>query len=119
MGVSYGKKNQPSGNGAYDKSFDDPGDITNGNGDNNNLIMTVLALEHVFKDSSLGDNGQSLMDAQKSRADLWALAGIVAIEYSINENNLACSAENLPWTRRGNGAKVIFFLMLLLNVSYN
>ena len=49
MGVRYGKKNDPGGNGRYDRSFDDPGDISNGNGDNNNLMMTVLALEHVFK----------------------------------------------------------------------
>jgi len=105
MGVQYGKKNEPSGNGPYDNSFDDPGDIANGDGDNNNMIMTVLALEHVFKDSNLGDNGLSLMDAKKSRADLWSLAGIVAIEYSVNENNLACTAANLPWTRRGTGAR--------------
>ena len=110
MGVQYGKKNEPSGNGPYDNSFDDPGDIANGNGDNNNMIMTVLALEHVFKDSNLGDNGLSLMDAKKSRADLWALAGIVAVEYSVNENNLACSTENLPWAGKGGGgAKVKSF----------
>ena len=105
MGISYQKKGESSGNGPYDKTFDDPGDITNGKGDNNGLAMTVLALEHVFKDSKLGDNGQSLMAAGKSRADLWALAGIVAVEYSINENNLACSAATLPWTRRGSGAE--------------
>ena len=41
MGVQYGKKNEPSGNGPYDNSFDDPGDIANGDGDNNNMIMTT------------------------------------------------------------------------------
>ena len=51
MGISYQKKGESSGNGPYDKTFDDPGDITNGKGDNNGLAMTVLALEHVFKDS--------------------------------------------------------------------
>ena len=50
------------------------------------------------------------MDAKKSRADLWALAGIVAVEYSVNENNLACSTENLPWAGKGGGgAKVKTF----------
>ena len=105
MGISFQKKDEPSGNGPYDKTFNDPGDITNGKGDNNGLAMTVLALEHVFKDSNLGDNGQSLMAAGKARADLWALAGIVAVEFSINENNLACTAATLPWTRRGTGAE--------------
>ena len=46
-----------------------------------------------------------------SRADLWSLAGIVAIEYSVNENNLACTAANLPWTRRGTGARVNSFFI--------
>ena len=104
MGISFQKKDEPSGNGPYDKTFSDPGDITNGKGDNNGLAMTVLALEHVFKDSNLGDNGESLMTSGKSRADLWALAGMVAVEYSINENNLACTAATLPWTRKGAGA---------------
>ena len=117
MGVQYGKKNEPSGNGPYDNSFDDPGDIANGDGNNNNMIMTVLALEHVFKDSNLGDNGLSLMNAKKSRADLWSLAGIVAIEYSVNENNLACTAANLPWTRRGTGARVNSFLLRNYNCN--
>ena len=99
MGVSYQKKNKQVTD-KYDRSFDDPGDIGNGEGDNNNLVMTVLALEHVFKDSRLGDNGKSLMEAKKSRADLWALAGIVGIEFTVNENNMACSSKDLPWTQR-------------------
>ena len=45
------------------------------------------------------------MGGGKSRADLWALAGIVAVEYSINENNLACTAATLPWTRKNTGAE--------------
>merc|ERR1712038_1977765 len=109
MGVRYQKKKpdeqQTSANGPYDYTFDDPGDITNGKGDNNGLEMTVLALEHVFKDSKMGDNRTSLMSGGKSRADLWALAAIVSIEFSVNENNLACSTTTLPWTLKGSGAK--------------
>ena len=62
--------------------------------------MTVLALEHVFKDSNLGDGGQSLLAAGKSRADLWALAGIVARDFTVSENNLACKTSTLPWTHK-------------------
>ena len=101
MDISYNWAGLPRGNGPYDSTFPDPGNITSGEGDNNSFSMTVLALEHVFKDSNLGDNGHSLMDAKKSRADLWALAGMVAVEYSINENNLACSASTLAWAQKG------------------
>ena len=94
---------QTSANGPYDATFDDPGDITNGKGDNNGLEMTVLALEHVFKDSNLGDNWTSLKEGGKSRADLWALAAIVAVEFSVNENNLACKAATLPWALKNGG----------------
>ena len=90
MGVVFQKKGSPNGNGEYDKSFPDPNKIP---GDNNGLQQTVLALEHVYNDPSLGDGGLSLQAGGKSRADLWALAGIVAIEFSANENNLACEGQ--------------------------
>ena len=77
MGISFQKKDEPSRNGPYDRTFNDPGDITNGKGDNNGLAMTVMALEHIFKDSHLGYNSQGLMAVGKSRA------GIVAVEYSV------------------------------------
>ena len=59
----------------------------------------------MFKDSHLGDGGQSLLGAGKARADLWALAGIVAVEFTVSENNLACKTSTLPWTRKGNTAQ--------------
>ena len=33
---------------------------------------------------------KSLRESGKSRADLWALAGIVAVEYGIETNNMKC-----------------------------
>ena len=66
---------------------------------NNNMAMTVLALEHIYtRDHSLGDGNVTLIDAGKSRADLWALAGIVAVEISVNKNNLACKSSTAKWT---------------------
>ena len=35
--------------------------------------------------------GQSLFASGKSRADLWALAGIVAVEYGMETTNVACN----------------------------
>ena len=90
MGVVYQKKTSANGNGPYDESFPDPKQIP---GDNNGLQQTVLALEHVYNDPSIGDGGISLQAGGKSRADLWALAGIVAVEFSANENNLACGGQ--------------------------
>ena len=77
---------------------------------NNNMAMIVLALEHIYtRDYSLGEGNtthqqMTLFDAGKSRADLWALAGIVALEISINKNNLACNSSTANWTPSGNAA---------------
>ena len=90
MGVVYQKKSNTNGNGPYDESFPDPKDIP---ADNNGLQQTVLALEHLYNDPGLGDGKVSLQAGGKSRADLWALAGIVAVEFSANENNLACGGQ--------------------------
>ena len=91
MGIVYRKKESENGNGYYTHSFPDPSDLEP---DNNGLQQTVLALEHVYNDPTLADaNGKSLQASGKSRADLWALAGIVAVEYSANENNLACEGK--------------------------
>ena len=81
---------EPSGNGIYDRSFPDE-TVHSGStgGNNNNLAQTVLALEYVYtNDLKLADkdsNGQArtLKEAGKSRADLWQLAAIAAIEYRL------------------------------------
>jgi hypothetical protein len=96
MGVVYRTKLDGGSNGPKGGQFPDGGFP----GANNNMAMTVLALEHIFKDSDLGEGGLSLKDGGKSRADLWALAGITAIEFTVNENNLACTSQDLPWANR-------------------
>ena len=91
MGIVYRKKGSSQGNGEYKGPFPDPKGI---DADNNGLQQTVLALEHLYNDPTLADGvNMSLQKAGKSRADLWALAGIVAVEYSANENNLACEEQ--------------------------
>ena len=51
---------------------------------------------------SLGESG-SLQDSGKSRADLWALAAITALEFTAEQNNLACDGAEPGdpgvWTR--------------------
>ena len=63
----------------------------------------MFSFESPPRDYSLGDGNDThehmtLIDAGKSRADLWALAGIVAIEISVNKNNLACNTSTAKWT---------------------
>ena len=62
--------------------------------DNNGLSWPLIQLEKVYKDVDYPDGapslGQSLYDSGKSRADLWAFAAIVAVEYGIETTNLAC-----------------------------
>ena len=91
---------------------------------NNNMAMTVLALEHIYtRDYSLGDGNitheqMTLINSGKSRADLWALAGIVAIEISVNKNNLACNSSTANWTPPGNAAGYVTKLIYLTVITY-
>ncbi len=63
-------------------------------GANNGLGDVVRELELVYTEVDYPSNtltlGQSLKDSGKSRADLWAYAAIVAVEWGIEANNLAC-----------------------------
>jgi len=63
--------------------------------DNNGLRNTVEILEAIYQVPTFPNTAQtlstSLKDSGKSRADLWALAGIVAVEYGIETNNLKCA----------------------------
>ena len=62
--------------------------------DNNGLGPIVRELELVYRETdypTLAPKlGQSLFESGKSRADLWAYAAIVGVEYGIETNNLAC-----------------------------
>ena len=62
--------------------------------DNNGLRNTVEILEAMYQVKSFPNGAptltKSLRESGKSRADLWALAGIVAVEYGIETNNMKC-----------------------------
>ena len=59
--------------------------------DNNNLFWVAKVLETVYKDSS--KLTESLYESGKSRADLWAFAGYVAIQLAVEKNNEGCKPE--------------------------
>jgi len=65
-----------------------------GDTDNNGLRHTVEVLEAIYTVPGFPSRSpvlaKSLKDSGKSRADLWALAGIVAVEYGIETNNMKC-----------------------------
>jgi hypothetical protein len=73
-----------------------PVDKTNNNG----LQATVEDLEELYTDPAYPSDAPvlavSLKDSGKSRADLWSYAAIVAVEYSIGVNNIACTDVNDP-----------------------
>ena len=62
--------------------------------DNNGLSWVVQELEKVYRDVSYPAGAPSLANSLfasgKSRADLWAFAAIVAVEYGMATTNIAC-----------------------------
>ena len=66
-----------------------------GETNNNGLGYTVEVLEHIYTDSEFPKDlaptlSVSLKASGKSRADLWALATIAAVEYGVETNNFVC-----------------------------
>jgi len=66
-----------------------------GETNNNGLGYTVELLERIYRDPEFPKNlapslDISLKDSGKSRADLWALATITAVEYGVETNNMVC-----------------------------
>ena len=62
---------------------------------NNGLGYTVEVLEAIYTDPDFPLNlapslPTSLRDSGKSRADLWAYATILAVEYGVQTNNIQC-----------------------------
>ena len=62
---------------------------------NNGLGYTVEVLEGIYTDPNFPFNLApalpiSLRDSGKSRADLWAYATILAVEYGVQTNNIQC-----------------------------
>jgi hypothetical protein len=64
-------------------------------GHNNGLGSTVELLEHIHTNGTFPSLAETLSQAPRdmgiSRADLWAFAAMVAIEWSIDLNNRACA----------------------------
>jgi len=64
--------------------------------DNNNLFWAAHVLEQLYKNKDFGPTSVShfsvsLFDSGKSRADLWALAGLVSVKRTIDFNNGQCN----------------------------
>ena len=62
---------------------------------NNGLEWTVEVLEGIYTNRNFPFNQApslpiSLRDSGKSRADLWAYATILAVEYGVQTNNIQC-----------------------------
>jgi hypothetical protein len=74
-------------------------DITEGN--NNGLEYTVALMELLYTDKSYPPRtpilSESLKSSGKSRADLWAYAAKVAVEFSIEQNNFQCDNNPTNW----------------------
>jgi hypothetical protein len=68
-------------------------------GHNNGLQPTVEILERIYTDPTFPNLAMSLpqspRDSGLSRADLWAFAGMVAVEHGVQLNNLACGKQDL------------------------
>jgi hypothetical protein len=68
-----------------------------GNGDNNNLAMSADVLEAIYTDKAFPKGGptlnKSLKEGGQSRADLWALATLLAAQYGFKANEDMCSGK--------------------------
>ena len=73
---------------------DGSGGLTNNNG----LLQSADVLEEIYQNKDFPAEAPSLSvslsDAKKSRADLWSFAALVATEFGVEENNLACDGIN-------------------------
>jgi len=69
---------------------------------NNGLEYTVAVLEQLYTDPEFPPNTDtlpvSLKASGKSRADLWAYAAKVAVEYTTEENNYNCQSRPSDWS---------------------
>ncbi|CAE7669028.1 APX1 [Symbiodinium sp. CCMP2592] len=65
-------------------------------GHNNGLYVVAEALEHIYTRTDYPSGApvldHSLKSTNKSRADLWALAGTVAVQVAMELNNKVCDA---------------------------
>eukprot|EP00418_Pyrodinium_bahamense_P084262 CAMPEP_0179069454 /NCGR_PEP_ID=MMETSP0796-20121207/30515_1 /TAXON_ID=73915 /ORGANISM="Pyrodinium bahamense, Strain pbaha01" /LENGTH=697 /DNA_ID=CAMNT_0020766519 /DNA_START=50 /DNA_END=2143 /DNA_ORIENTATION=- len=70
--------------------------LKEGEGANNGLGPAVRALEEIYTKPLSALLPHSLQGTGKSRADLWSLAGIVAVEYTMDINNEVCATGATP-----------------------
>mmetsp|Transcript_137776 Transcript_137776/g.237824 ORF Transcript_137776/g.237824 Transcript_137776/m.237824 type:complete len:1615 (+) Transcript_137776:91-4935(+) len=68
---------------------------------NNGLGPPVRILEEMYTNATFPEDAPTLKtalrDTGKSRADLWALAGMVSVEYAIFTNNEVCKNQEFQW----------------------
>ena len=79
-----------------------------GETNNNGLGYTVEVLEHIYTDPEFPKDlaptlSVSLKGSGKSRADLWALATIAAVEYGVETNNFVCDGTSTTWCNQEIG----------------
>ena len=79
-----------------------------GETNNNGLGYTVEVLEHIYIDSEFPKDfaptlSVSLKASGKSRADLWALATIAAVEIGVETNNFVCDGTSTTWCNQEIG----------------
>ncbi len=85
------------------RTYDNVG--PDGIGGNNGLQWTVEVLEQMYTDPEYPREIAPalpvfLKESGKSRADLWALGSILAVEYAIETNNMVCDGtfnDNPTW----------------------
>jgi hypothetical protein len=66
--------------------------------ENAGLEATTAWLEDLYQNTVLSSKGTTLRVAGSSRADLWAFAAFVAVEFTARTNNEACIG-NRNWTK--------------------
>ena len=83
--------------------------------DNNGLLFTADMLELVYTDKEFPKQAPALADSMKdsgkSRADLWAFAALVAVQWGGNANNLACQVPYMSTGKKSLCTKKLKMIM--------
>merc|ERR1719150_1212827 len=84
------------------KFLEDMDDLKETN--NNGLEHTVAVLEELYTNKNFPNGAmkltKSLKETGKSRADLWAYAGKVAVEFTTEQNNFQCAGMPANWMNK-------------------
>ena len=91
------------------RKFNGP-EVTDTN--NNGLLHTADVLEEIYTNPNFPKHTskltKSMKDSNKSRADLWAFAALVATEFGILQNNLACDDKG-----------ILYLILCVINLDLN